>query len=169
MPLLISEPESNECDPSRCLFKGKSYDLLPAWLQYYSSIQHTSRTDHCINSIIQNHIWSAGRLMSIVRGKISHLLGCCTVDWKRQTDLFNCYTISSFLVCSQDNSVGSFPSYTASEPALGPTQPPIQRVPGFSFARMKRPGRETYHSPPSNVKNCGAIPLLPHTSPWRGA
>jgi len=39
---------------------------------------------------------------------------------------------------------------TASSPALGPTQPPIQLAPG-----VKRPGREADHSPPSSaeVKN----------------
>jgi len=35
--------------------------------------------------------------------------------------------------------------------ALGPTQPPVQRV-WCSFPRLKRPGREAYHSPPPNVR-----------------
>jgi hypothetical protein len=40
-------------------------------------------------------------------------------------------------------------------PALGPTQPPIQRVPGIIFLGIKRPKREADHSPPDSaeVKN----------------
>jgi hypothetical protein len=35
----------------------------------------------------------------------------------------------------------------SSKPALGPTQPPIQWVPG-----VKRPGREADHSPPTSAE-----------------
>jgi hypothetical protein len=44
---------------------------------------------------------------------------------------------------------------TASRPALGPTPPPIQWVPGALSQRVKRPGREADHSPPysAEVKN----------------
>jgi hypothetical protein len=44
---------------------------------------------------------------------------------------------------------------TLSRPALGPTQPPIQCVPGAVSLRVKRPGREADHSLPSSaeVKN----------------
>jgi hypothetical protein len=45
---------------------------------------------------------------------------------------------------------------TASRTALGPTQPPIQWVPGALLLGVKRPGR-------------GAIPLLPNTPSWHGA
>jgi hypothetical protein len=60
---------------------------------------------------------------------------------------------------------------TASRPALGATQPPIQSVPGGSFPEVKRPGREADQTPPftAEVKNGAAIPPLPHTSLWRGA
>jgi hypothetical protein len=53
---------------------------------------------------------------------------------------------------------------------LGPTQPPVQRVPWPLSPGVKRPGREAGHSPPSNAeaKNSGAIPPLPHKSSWRG-
>jgi hypothetical protein len=41
---------------------------------------------------------------------------------------------------------------TASRTALGPTQPPIQWVPGAFSLDIKRPGREADHSPPSSAK-----------------
>jgi hypothetical protein len=60
---------------------------------------------------------------------------------------------------------------TASRPTLGPTQLPLQWVPGFYSREVKRPGREADHSPPSSaeVKNSGATHPLPHTSSWRDA
>jgi hypothetical protein len=52
---------------------------------------------------------------------------------------------------------------TASKPALGPTQPPIQWVPEALIRKIKRPRREADYSPPRNaeVKMRGAIPSLP--------
>jgi hypothetical protein len=41
---------------------------------------------------------------------------------------------------------------TASKTALGPTQPPIQWVPGALSLGVKRPGREVDHSPPSSAE-----------------
>jgi hypothetical protein len=57
------------------------------------------------------------------------------------------------------------------EQLLGPTQPPIQRVPGPLSPGVKMPVREADHSPPSSaeVKNGGAIPPLSHMSSWHGA
>jgi hypothetical protein len=46
----------------------------------------------------------------------------------------------------------------SSRPALGPTQPPIQWVPGALSPGVKRPGREADHSPPASAevkKNVG--------------
>jgi len=57
--------------------------------------------------------------------------------------------------------MGIFLFATASGPALRPTQPPIQRVPGALFPGIKRPGRKADHSHPST-----AIPPLTHTSSW---
>jgi hypothetical protein len=39
-----------------------------------------------------------------------------------------------------------------SRPALGPTQPPIQWVPGALSLGVKRPGREADHSPPPTTE-----------------
>jgi hypothetical protein len=49
----------------------------------------------------------------------------------------------------------SFSLFTASSPALGPTQLPIQWVPRALSLGVKRPGREAERSPPSRaeVKN----------------
>jgi hypothetical protein len=41
---------------------------------------------------------------------------------------------------------------TACRTAMGPTQPPIQWVPGFLSLGVKRPGREADHSPPSSAE-----------------
>jgi hypothetical protein len=52
---------------------------------------------------------------------------------------------------------------TASRTALVPTQPPIQRVPGFLSLRVKRPGCEADHSPPSSaeIKNAWSYTSIP--------
>jgi hypothetical protein len=57
-----------------------------------------------------------------------------------------------------------------STPALGPTQPLIQWVPGAISSREKRQVRESYHSLPfsAEVKNDGAISPLPYMASWRG-
>jgi hypothetical protein len=49
-----------------------------------------------------------------------------------------------------------------------PTERSIEWVQGALVPGVKRPGRETDHSPPSTaeVKNDGAIPPLSHTSSW---
>jgi hypothetical protein len=51
--------------------------------------------------------------------------------------------------------LGIFLFTTASRPALGPTQPPIQWVPGALSLWVRRPGREADQSPPpsAEVKN----------------
>jgi hypothetical protein len=47
--------------------------------------------------------------------------------------------------------LGIFLFTTASRTALGPTQPPIQWVPGALSLGVKRLGREADHSPPSSA------------------
>jgi hypothetical protein len=48
--------------------------------------------------------------------------------------------------------VGIFLFTTASRMVLGPTQPPIQWVPGALSLGVKWPGRKADHSPPSSAK-----------------
>jgi hypothetical protein len=48
--------------------------------------------------------------------------------------------------------LGIFLLTTASRPALGPTQPPIQWVTRALFLEVKRPWREADHSPPFSVE-----------------
>jgi hypothetical protein len=46
-----------------------------------------------------------------------------------------------------------FPLSSVSRPALGPTQPPVQWVPGvLSLGVVARPGRDADHSPPSSAE-----------------
>jgi hypothetical protein len=61
---------------------------------------------------------------------------------------------------------------TASRPALGPTQPPIQWVPGALSLGVKWPGREADHSPPSSAEVKELVDLYlhsPNTLSWRRA
>jgi hypothetical protein len=60
---------------------------------------------------------------------------------------------------------------TASIPALEPTQPPVQLMPGVLSSRKNQPGLETDHSPPSSdeIIYGGAIPPLSHMSSWHSA
>jgi hypothetical protein len=52
-----------------------------------------------------------------------------------------------------------------------PIQPPVQRIMGTLSSGVKWPAHEVDHSSPSSaeVKNDGAIPLLPCMSSWHGA
>jgi hypothetical protein len=45
-----------------------------------------------------------------------------------------------------------FPLVSVSRPALGPTQPPVQWVPGVLSPGRARPGRDADHSPPSSAE-----------------
>jgi hypothetical protein len=72
---------------------------------------------------------------------------------------------------SSPSRVKNFHFSTSSRPALGPTQPPIQWVPVALSTGVKRPRRETDHSPPTiaEVKKCGIIHPVRHTPWWHSA
>jgi hypothetical protein len=63
--------------------------------------------------------------------------------------------------------LGIFLFTTASRTALGPTELPIQWVPGALSLEVKRPGREADHSPPSSaeVKECVELYLRSLNTP----
>jgi hypothetical protein len=68
--------------------------------------------------------------------------------------------------------LGIFLFAAASRTALGPTQPPIQWVPGALFLGVKRLGREADHSSPSSVEVKECVELYrhsPNTPSWGGA
>jgi hypothetical protein len=68
--------------------------------------------------------------------------------------------------------LGIFLFTTVSRTALGPTQPPIQWIPGTLSLGVKRPGREVVNSPSSNakVKNAWSYTSTPPSTPsWRVA
>jgi len=69
--------------------------------------------------------------------------------------------------------VGTFSLHLHVQTASGPTQTPIQWVPGIFFPMVNRPGRRVDHSVPPNaetsVKMSGAIPPLSNRPSWRGA
>jgi hypothetical protein len=57
---------------------------------------------------------------------------------------------------------GNFLFTTVSRIALEPTQPPIQWLPGALSLRVKRPGCEADHSPPSRAEVKGWVELYLH-------
>jgi hypothetical protein len=68
--------------------------------------------------------------------------------------------------------LGIFVFIAVSRLALGPTQPPIQWVPGALSLGVMRPGREADHLSPSSVKVKECVELYLHsrsTSLWRSA
>jgi hypothetical protein len=75
------------------------------------------------------------------------------------------YRKSGILRNTKETNKGTdfFRCVTASRTALGPTQHPIQWVPGALSLSVKRPGREADHSPPSSteVKNAWSYTLTP--------
>jgi hypothetical protein len=76
------------------------------------------------------------------------------------------------LIVDSRRGLGIFPFTTASRTALGPTQPPIQWIPGALSLGVKRPGREADHSSPSSAEVRECVELYLHSSntpSWRGA
>jgi hypothetical protein len=64
--------------------------------------------------------------------------------------------------------LGIFLFTTASRTALGPTQPPLQCVPGVLSLAVKRPGRRADNSPPfsAEIKNAWSYTSTPPYMVW---
>jgi hypothetical protein len=60
--------------------------------------------------------------------------------------------------------LGIFHFDTVSRPALGPTHPPMQWVPGALSLGVKRPECEADHSPPSSAEGKECVELSLHSS-----
>jgi hypothetical protein len=60
--------------------------------------------------------------------------------------------------------LGIFLFDTASRPALGLTQPPIQWVAGVLSLGVKRPGPDADHSPPSSAEFKECVDLYLHST-----
>jgi hypothetical protein len=69
---------------------------------------------------------------------------------------------------SSSGRIKNFHFSTSSRSALRPTQPPTQWVPGTFSVRVKQPGGETAHSPPTSwkVKKKWVYTSTPHMSLW---
>jgi hypothetical protein len=82
------------------------------------------------------------------------------MDWKAENLVFDLWQSQQAFLFS-----------IASRPALEPTQPPVQWVPGALHSLLKRQGREADRSSLSSaeVKNGRATPPLYHAPSWRGA
>jgi hypothetical protein len=59
--------------------------------------------------------------------------------------------------------VKNVPFSTLSGPTLGPTQPPIQWVPGGLFPVRKKPGREADHSTVTSAEVKKSVDLYVHS------
>jgi hypothetical protein len=72
---------------------------------------------------------------------------------------------------SSPGRVKNFIFSTLSRPSRGPTQPPIQWVPGALSPGVKRQGREADHLPPTSaeVKKMWIYTSTPRTPSWCSA
>jgi hypothetical protein len=88
--------------------------------------------------------------------------------WHVRSILFNTRNLQHRNTCGPGSSVGIATDYGlngpgiesrwgrdfsyTSRPALGPTQPPVQWVPGFFLSVVKQPERGADHPPPSSAE-----------------
>jgi hypothetical protein len=71
----------------------------------------------------------------------------------QDSSVVQCCATVLMIGCSSPSTGWEFSFFTTlSRPALRPTQPPIQSVPGALSLGVKRQGREADHSPPSSAE-----------------
>jgi hypothetical protein len=131
-----------------------------------------SRWAYSLSVIVELHYAHRG-VRDCLTGKklpFASLLVIQSSQLSRYSDWATGWTIGVLGINSR-RGMGIFLFTIASRTALGPTQPPIQWVPGAFSMRVKRPGREADHSPPSSAKAKERMELYlqsPNTPSWRG-
>jgi hypothetical protein len=111
---------------------------------------------HCAQTVADSLVFSC----PIMKLSLIH----CRVPWRNRNLVLG---LNDWWFESRQE-LGIFLFTTASRLALGPNQPPIQWVPGAISLGVRRPRRESDHSPPSSaeVKNAwkytSALPIRLH-------
>jgi hypothetical protein len=152
--LVLQFIADSACHPVRKLFSG----LLKCWMQQFDV----------------SNLWSLTRDLKMRHPVFAPLwstyLACNSAGWEPGWRLG--YELDDRRVKVRfPEGAREFIFSIASRQAVGPTQPPVQRVPAALFLGIKRQGHEADHSPPfsAEVKNGGAVLPLPHTSSQRSA
>jgi hypothetical protein len=154
--------------------EGRSPDLSPEFRVSLCYILNTAvGITHLILFLRSRFSSSTSYTLYMTRYSVHYLLYLHTMHmlWVGGRPQF--FYIYSLVVCKRTSSVGIALGYglddrgsrvrfpaglgiflftTASRTALGPTQPPIQWVPGALSHGVKRSGREADHSPPSSAE-----------------
>jgi hypothetical protein len=106
---------------------------------------------HCVTKQVWNHNRSE---YYDITGRDSSVGVATGYGWTAEGSVFDSWDRKEIFLSS-----GAF------RQALGPTQPPIQWVPGALSLAVNRPGREAHHSPPSNaeIKNIPWFTLQKYT------
>jgi hypothetical protein len=125
-----------------CLFKVQGQLYLYLYLipiLYFITLLPSRRE-------LNAHIWNMHKAHKHALRLCMAAEGSTTLKHVAQTHFTDGTAIDSL------RGLGIFLFTTASRTALGPTQPPIQWVPGVLSLGLKRPGREADHSPPSSAE-----------------
>jgi hypothetical protein len=126
----------------------------------YTLILHHSVTQNFATS---KNLYTALQLVTLVRplegGDLLNSHSSLNYGYKNLKWIYQRLTASWTIGWSAFDSrreLGIFLFHTASRPVLGPTEPPIQWVPGALSLGLKRPECEADHSPPysAEVKEC---------------
>jgi hypothetical protein len=144
-----------------CLFQNNI--LVLVWSECKSVIRNLSRVDQCNWSWVLHERKTCALLLN---SEVTLM----AFRWLRHTTTTTTTTTTTRAVIAQSvwrwgtdwtigvlrfdsrRGLGIFLFTTASRMDLGPTQPPIQGVPGTLSLGIKRPGREADHSTPSSVE-----------------
>jgi hypothetical protein len=103
-------------------------------------------------SVTRTTFKKRGRILFLGTEYFWTLLYFYSLSWDSAVGVATGYKLDDRGVGVQVPVVKNFLFSTSSRLALGPTQPPIQWVQVGFFPRVKRPGREADHSPPTSAE-----------------